>query len=158
MCRVSRSRIEVRRGVRDDADAVCTLAGQLAQSFPLSRTRFHDSYAALLSTDDTCLLVATDADEVVGYLLGFSHRTFYANGPVAWVEEVFVRPQFRARGIGRTIMKAFEDWAVHRHCAVAALATRRAARFYVGLGYEESASYLRKVLPSPGLARNGDDR
>jgi GNAT superfamily N-acetyltransferase len=65
---------------------------------------------------------------------------------VAWVEEVFLRPQFLARGIGRAIMQAFEDWAVHRGCAVAALATRRAVPFYTALGYEESASYLRKVL------------
>jgi GNAT superfamily N-acetyltransferase len=108
------SSVEVRPGAATDAEAVCTLAGQLAQSFP-------------------------------------SRRTFYANGPVAWVEEVLVEPQFRTQGAGRALMQTFEDWAVHRGCAVAALATRRAAPFYVALGYEESASYLRKVLPSPGL-------
>src|SRR5947207_801798 len=145
--RVSRSPVQIRHGTVHDAEPVCDLAGQLAQSFPFSPARFHDSYAALLSTDDACLLVAADGDEVLGYLLGFSHRTFYANGSVAWVEEILVQPRFRAQGIGRALMQAFERWAVDRRCAVAALATRRAAPFYVALGYEESASYLRKVLP-----------
>jgi GNAT superfamily N-acetyltransferase len=147
--RVSRSLVQIRHGAADDAQSVCDLAEQLAQSFPFSEARFHDSYAALLSTDDACLLVAADGDEVLGYLLGFSHITFYANGPVAWVEEILVQPRSRAHGIGRALMEAFEGWAMHRNCAVAALATRRAAPFYAALGYEESASYLRKILPLP---------
>ena len=32
-------------------------------------------------------------------------------------------------------------------CALVALATRRAAPFYRAAGYEESATYFRKVLP-----------
>jgi hypothetical protein len=35
--------------------------------------------------------VAVAGEERVGYLLGFAHLTFYANGPVGWVEEVLVR-------------------------------------------------------------------
>lgn len=141
------SSVRIRYGTADDAEAVCDLAGQLAQSFPFSQARFHDSYAAVLSTDDACLLVAADSDGVVGYLLGFSHRTFYANGSVAWVEEILVRPQARGRGIGRALMQALERWATQRDCVLSALATRRAASFYLALGYEESASYLRKALP-----------
>src|SRR5436305_5105134 len=141
------SPVQIHYGTAADADAVCDLAGQLAQSFPLSPARFHDSYAAVLSTDDACLLVAADSDGVVGYLLGFSHRTFYANGPVAWVEEILVRPQARGRGVGRALMEALERWATQRDCGLCALATRRAAPFYLALGYEESATYLRKVLP-----------
>ena len=139
--------VQVRRGAAEDAESVCDLAGQLAQSFPFSRDRFHDTYISLLSTDHACLLVAADGDALLGYLLGFSHQTFYANGPVGWVEEILVRPEIRGRGVGRALMRAFEDWAAHRGCAVVALATRRAAPFYVALGYEESASYLRKLLP-----------
>jgi GNAT superfamily N-acetyltransferase len=139
--------VQIRYGTADDAETVCDLAGQLAQSFPFSQAQFHDSYATALSTDDACLLVAAGSDGVLGYLLGFSHRTFYASGPVAWVEEILVRPQARGRGIGRALMQAFERWATHRNCVLSALATRRAAPFYLALGYEESATYLRKVLP-----------
>jgi hypothetical protein len=43
-------------------------------------------------------------------------------------------------------MSAFEEWAAGQGCVLVALATRRAAPFYLALGYEESAAYLRKML------------
>jgi len=109
-------------------------------------TSFHLSYQALLTADDAVLLLAVDGQERLGYLLGFQHLTFYANGPVAWVEEVAVHRPYRGRGIGRDLMSAFEQWAGRQGCALIALATRRAAPFYRALGYEESAVYFRKML------------
>jgi GNAT superfamily N-acetyltransferase len=127
---------------------VAALAAELAQSFPFSPERFRVSYLALLAADGACLLLAVDGDESLGYLLGFRHLTFYANGPVGWVEEIVVRGSRRGEHIGAALMGAFEEWAVARDCALVALATRRAAPFYLALGYEESATYFRKVLGS----------
>ena len=149
----------VRPATAADADAVAGLAGGLAQSFTFSRASFDAHYPALLVAGHACLLVAdADADagadagsgECAGYLLGFEHLTFYANDRVAWVEEVFVRGDLRGHGIGRALMTAFEQWAGERGCALVALATRRAAPFYHALGYEDSATYLRKLLPGRG--------
>ncbi len=137
---------QVRRAEAGDAAAVAGLAAGLAQSFPFSRAGFSLSYPALLADGDACLLLAVDGEKRLGYLLGFRHLTFYANGPVAWVEEVFVRGQERGRGVGRALMSALERWAADRDCALVALATRRAAPFYHALGYEESAVYFRKIL------------
>jgi hypothetical protein len=64
---------------------VAALAAELAQSFAFSRERFEASYPALLASDGACLLLAVSGPEPAGYLLGFRHLTFYANGPVAWV-------------------------------------------------------------------------
>ncbi len=140
--------IQVRRARSSDAAAVADLAGELAQSFPFSRAQFDVTYAALLNDDDACLLVAVAGNDRVGYLLGFRHITFYANGPVASAEEILVRAAYRRRGVGRALMEAFEQWAKEQGCSLVALATRRATSFYVALGYEESATYLRKVLRS----------
>ena len=115
-------------------------------SFEFSQERFRASYPALLASEGACLLLAVNGHENHGYLLGFRHLTFYANGPVGWVEEVVVRRQARGLGIGRLLMSAFEHWAAERGCALVALATRRAAPFYNALGYEESATYFRKLL------------
>ena len=142
---------EVRPAEDGDLAAVAGLAGELAQSFAFCAERFRVTYPALLAADGTRLLLAADGPEVTGYLLGFRHLTFYANGPVAWVEEVVVRPGDRGRGVGGALMSAFEQWAVGEECALVALATRRAAPFYRAVGYEESAAYFRKVLP--GQAR-----
>jgi GNAT superfamily N-acetyltransferase len=137
---------DIRRAEPGDADEMAGLAAELALSFPFSREQFLISYPALLATDGACLLLAAPGAESVGYLLGFRHLTFYANGPVAWVEEMVVRERNRGRGIGAALMSAFERWAAAEGCALVALATRRAAPFYLAQGYEESAIYFRKVL------------
>jgi GNAT superfamily N-acetyltransferase len=140
---------EVRPAEDGDLAAVAGLAGELAQSFAFSEERFRASYPSLLADRGARLLLAADGPEVTGYLLGFRHLTFYANGPVAWVEEVVVRPGDRGRGVGGALMSAFEQWAAGEECALVALATRRAAPFYRAVGYEESAVYFRKVLAGP---------
>jgi GNAT superfamily N-acetyltransferase len=144
--------VRIRPATAADADAVAGLAEGLAQSFTFSRASFDAHYPALLAAGHACLLVAVTGagDECVGYLLGFEHLTFYANGRVAWAEEVFVRGDLRGSGVGRALMTAFERWARERGCALVALATRRAAPFYHALGYEDSAAYLRKLLHGPG--------
>lgn len=144
---VSESQVRVRRARAADAGAIALLAGELAQSFAFSREKFDLAYPQLLSARDACLLVAADGDHCLGYLLGFRHLTFYASGPVAWAEEVLVRGGHRGQGTGRALMTAFERWAAGHGCALVALATRRAAPFYRALGYEDSATYFRKVLP-----------
>ncbi|HEX3923001.1 MAG TPA: GNAT family N-acetyltransferase [Streptosporangiaceae bacterium] len=101
-----------------------------------------------LADEHACLLLAEDGDGCAGYVLGFWHLALFANGPVAWVEEIIVRSQQRRSGVGLRLMSAFEEWAAERGCAQVALATRRAAPFYLALGYQESAVYLRKVLPA----------
>jgi len=140
---------EVRQARAGDAGDVARLAAGLAMSFAFSAASFLENYPALLAEDGARLLLAVDGHESIGYLLGFRHLTFYANGPVGWVEEVVVRDQDRGRGIGRVLMDAFEQWAAAEGCTLVALATRRAAPFYRALGYEESAVYFRKVLVTP---------
>ncbi|HEY6787699.1 MAG TPA: GNAT family N-acetyltransferase [Trebonia sp.] len=142
---------EIRRATAEDAETVAYLAKELAQSFTFDADKFRVNYPVLLSkatTDDACLLVAVGGGEQLGYLLGFQHVSFFANGPVAQVEEILVRGSHQGQGIGRALMDEFERWAAVLGCTLVALATRRAAPFYHALGYEESATYFRKVLAS----------
>jgi GNAT superfamily N-acetyltransferase len=141
---------EIRQASADDGDDVAALAAELAQSFAFSRERFRVNYPTLVAADGTCLLLAVNGHEKLGYVLGFAHLTFFANGPVAWVEEIVVRGQDRGHGIGEALMGAFEQWAAAKGCALVALATRRAAPFYRALGYEDSATYFRKILGNQG--------
>ena len=136
----------IRPAVAADVGAVLSLARLLATTFPLDEEAFHRSYSALLATAGARLLVAESGTSIVGYLLGFDHDTFFANGRVAWVEEVMVEASSRRQGIGESLMREFEAWARSRECRLVALATRRAAAFYDAIGYEESAVYFRKIL------------
>lgn len=139
--------VRARAAQAGDRDQVWPLARDLATSFRPERAAFDASFAALLTGPDTLLLVAeTPEREIVGYLLAFRHLAFHANGPVAWVEEIMVDGRARRAGAGRTLMAAAEQWASAGGAAYLALATRRAAAFYLALGYEDSAIYFRKTL------------
>jgi GNAT superfamily N-acetyltransferase len=141
--------VQLRRAEAADEQAVLGLARRFVTSFELSERAFRASFAELLASRDALLLVAADGEQVLGYCLAFDHPTFYANGRVAWVEEITVREDRRGQGIGRILMDGAEACARQRGATLLALATRRAAAFYGALGYEESATYFRKLLQAP---------
>lgn len=136
----------IRKAEHSDADTLFVLVDQFATSFRPEREGFEASLGHLLADDSAHLLVAELDGALIGYCLGFDHYTFYANGRVSWVEEIMVRQDVRRGGVGRALMDDFEAWARSRGSKLVALATRRAAPFYTALGYEESATYFRKLL------------
>jgi GNAT superfamily N-acetyltransferase len=136
----------IRPAELSDSDALFSLARAFASSFTVERPAFESSLSALLQSPDAFIAVASDSGRVVGYVLGFDHHTFYANGRVSWVEEIMVSDDVRRRGIGRQLIERFEQWARTRQSKLVALATRRAAPFYQSLGYNESATYFRRLL------------
>jgi GNAT superfamily N-acetyltransferase len=138
--------ISIRRAEPKDAEAVLALAQALATSFEVQPEPFTTSFETVFHSPDAFLAVAEKEETVIGYLLGFAHPAFYANGSVAWVEEIMVSLAYRSRGIGTLLMESMDEWAKARGCSLIALATRRAALFYSALGYEESAAYFRKLL------------
>lgn len=139
-------RVIIRPAQVADEPALLPLVQRFATSFAVEAQAFAVSFQELLHTSHAHLGVAVLDDRLIGYLLGFEHLTFYANGRVAWVEEVMVQDEHRRLGVGRLLMGDFEAWALARHAQVVALATRRAAAFYTALGYEASATYFRRVI------------
>jgi GNAT superfamily N-acetyltransferase len=139
----------IRRAQGIDRDRLWPLVQGFAMSFRPERSTFDRSFDALIDRDDTLLIVAEVSGAVIaGYLLASHHGTLFANAPVAWVEEVMVVESLRRSGIGRALMAEAERWAAGVPAAYIALATRRAEEFYVILGYERSAAFLRKTLDS----------
>lgn len=108
------------------------LATQFATSFVVDEHAFHAAFASVLHAPDVHLAVAEVDGQIVGYVLAFQHVTFFADGPVAWVEELMVVPHRRQQGIGRWLMQSVEAWVVMHGCRLVALATRRAAVFLAG--------------------------
>lgn len=138
--------IDIRRAGPPNGLAIFLLARAFATSFVVEQAAFERTFAELLTHPEAFMAVAEADGEVAGYVLGFDHLTFFANGRVAWVEEIMVGEVYRRQGVGRRLMEAFEAWATAREAKMIALATRRAADFYAALGYEESATYFRKRL------------
>ncbi len=120
------------------------LAALLAKSYEFDPSAFANSWKALHEDPNAKILVAVEEGKVAGYLLGFLHGVFYANGPVGYVEEILVSESFRGKGLGKDLMTAFEELAKSSGCPQVALATRRAGEFYKAIGYTESATYFKK--------------
>lgn len=81
----------LRPATLNDADALFDLARRFATSFPVQPEGFARSLDAILSSDAARLLVSVGSSgDIDGYVLAFVHPTFFASGPVAWVEEIRV--------------------------------------------------------------------
>jgi GNAT superfamily N-acetyltransferase len=84
------------------------------------------------------VLVACTKGRVVGVAVLAYRLSFGAAGLFASIEDLYVRPDERRRGIGRALLEAVE-----KHCASRAVSyvevqveDEEAAAFYAALGYE----------------------
>jgi GNAT superfamily N-acetyltransferase len=139
--------IEIRPAKAVDVEQLWPLVQDFAFSFRPERSSFERSFSDVVLRTDTLVQVAvTDAGAIVGYLLGSCHGTFFANGPVVWIEELMVNEPARRQRVGTDLVSSAEEWARSLPATYIALASRRAGDFYVKIGYEDSATYFRKTL------------
>lgn len=138
--------MKIRKVQPEDLESVFKLTKLFATSFKIDRELFEISYLNLLSDSSTHFLLAEVNDLVIGYSLGYDHYALYANGRVAWIEEIFVLEEYRRNGVASSLMNEMEKWAISRNAKLIALVSRRAKDFYLSIGYEESAMYFRKLL------------
>ena len=140
---------KIRAASIDDMEQVFLLACDLATSFKVERNKFDKLFQQCLTDQSSLVLVAEENERIVGYLLGYEHNAFFANGGIAGVEELWVVPTYRRNGIGKSLMNECEKWASKRDATLLMVCTRRAGTFYKSIGYEESATYYRKVIKAP---------
>ena len=151
--------IHYRDATAKDAKGIFTLAQSLVTSFTLVEDDFSVNFIGLIKDSNADIIVAEEEGRLVGYVLAFHHLTFYANGVVTWVEELYVVDEYRRSNIGRTLMDMIETRSHQRGSKLVALATRRAGSFYEAIGYTESATYYMKkmigdYLTTPTINRN----
>ncbi|MEB3211139.1 MAG: aminoglycoside 6'-N-acetyltransferase [Leptolyngbyaceae bacterium] len=94
-----------------------------------------------------------------GIAIGFAEaylREDYVNGcetsPVAFLEGIFVRPEFRRQGVARRLCEAIEQWARAQGCSEFAsdvlLENHVSQAMHIHLGFEETERvvYFKKKL------------
>jgi len=138
--------LTIRPAEPDDAQTVFTLLAQFVTSYQPQREAFNRNFLKLIASQQSVFLIASADGQVVGYALGSIAMTLYANGPVLELQELMVSPEHRKRGIGRRLVGAALEQALSAGCAEATVPTRRAQDFYVRLGFEETAVYLKRRL------------
>ena len=141
--------VQIRRAKLADELALFALVRQFPGAALPSNEAFATSLRLKLKDNDALVAVAALDDRLVGYIAGDAHETFYAGGKIAWVDEILVLESERRQGIGRALMREFENWAAGGRCRMVGLATDAAASFYEELGFEPGAGYFKRYL-KPG--------
>jgi GNAT superfamily N-acetyltransferase len=138
--------VKTRPAQTSDASRLFVLVGQFATPTPPDEAVFSDCFRSKLSDPASCIALAERDQLLVGYLSGYCHPAFYASGKAAWVDEVLVTSMFRGQGIGRMLVRAFEQWAQEQGCVLVSLATAGSRGSYERLGYTSKAAYYKKYL------------
>lgn len=136
----------IRKTTNKDAEQVLEIVKKFATSFKTDKEKFYKIYPEIVGDKNISFIVAEEDNQIIGYCLSFHHLTFYANGYVSWVEEIMVNENYRSKGVGKKMMEEVERIAKSMDSKLIGLATRRASNFYEKIGYEESATYFRKLL------------
>ena len=102
-------------------------------------------------------LVACVGDEAAGFALFFTSFSTFAGKPGIYLEDLYVRPQFRSRGLGKGLFLHVAQMAHARGCGRYEWSVldwnQRAIEFYTKCGAEMHADWRRMRVSGQGLAR-----
>jgi GNAT superfamily N-acetyltransferase len=62
------------------------------------------------------VLLAKIADKPIGFALYFTTFSTFLGSPGIWLEDLFVSPDHRHRGIGQALLRAVANIAIKRNC------------------------------------------
>ncbi len=142
--------VEIRRATSRDIGGILPIWGQLAEFHsaldPAFRPapdweREYGAYLrALLARDDALAVVARDGEEIIGYAVGriTTMPAFFAQRQRGYIHDVYVRPEYRRRGIGRRLVEEILAWLRRRGVTLVELtvaAANEAIPFWERLGF-----------------------
>ena len=112
---------------------------------------FADRLRKAVEAGDAEVLAARAEDQILGVALLAYRLNVSAGGLFASVEDLYVRPEARRRGVGRALLQAADERCEDRGISYveAQVEEREAEQFYAALGYEPETSVrvLSRSLP-----------
>ncbi len=104
-------------------------------------------------------LVAESGGEAVGWALFFTNFSTFKGLPGLYIEDIYVRPQFRGRGAGKALLTEVARLAVKRGCGRVEWAVldwnTPSIEFYKGLGAVPLDEWTMYRLTGESLQRLG---
>jgi GNAT superfamily N-acetyltransferase len=103
------------------------------------------------------VLLAEVDGVVAGFALFFHNFSTFLGKPGLYLEDIFVRPEYRGHGIGRAFFRRLAQLALERDCGRLEWAVLNwnepALDFYRGLGATAMADWTLQRLTREGIAR-----
>ncbi|KAB1650503.1 GNAT family N-acetyltransferase [Pseudoclavibacter endophyticus] len=110
--------VDIRHATIADAGTVAQLLHDFNSEFQTptpSADEFATRFRVLLGRDDVLVLLAQHGNTpAIGFALLTLRPTPYGDGPLAQLEELYVRPALRDAGIGSALLRAAIDDVVRR--------------------------------------------
>jgi GNAT superfamily N-acetyltransferase len=133
---------EVREASADDVPLILTLIGELAEYERLSHevVATEDSLQEWLFGDKPVaeVLIAESGTEAAGFALFFHSFSTFLGRPGIYLEDLYVRPAFRGRGMGKAMLVHLAKLAKERGCGRLEWSVldwnEPSIRFYASLG------------------------
>lgn len=143
--------MRIRPAEAADAERVFTLLTGFATSHLPQRSAFDETFPELLrqATAGTAYLLVAESgrdSEVVGYALAFRFPALHTNGPIVELQELMADRASRGRGVGAALVNAVVERGQACGAVEITVPTRRARDYYLRLGFEETAVYLKLRL------------
>ena len=114
------SAVTIRPARPDDAEVLVNLVRELAiyeRLEPYARARPEDFRQHLFGPRPAAeAALAEVAGQPVGFALWYSTFSTFRGRPGLYLEDLFVRPEFRGRGIGKALLALLARLAVERGC------------------------------------------
>jgi len=111
--------LSIRFASPDDAHEICRLVSQLARYEKLEHevvSSFVDFQRTLADPDSNVeVLLASWSAETVGFALFFESFSTFLGKPGLYLEDLFVQPEYRTKGIGTALMMRLLEIAKERN-------------------------------------------
>lgn len=104
-------------------------------------------------------LIARHDNELAGYAIYFFTFSSFVGRPGVWLEDVYVRPEFRKRGIGRKLIETVAQIGAEHNCGrfewTALNWNEHALDFYRKLGARTMDEWVLLRMNAAGLSQLG---
>lgn len=111
--------IYIKEAIKDDVKEINSLLTDLIQDERQYDENINknytvkDYYEQFFEKKDSCIIVAKDENNnILGYGFGFilDYGNVY-NNKIAQLDAVYIKPEYRKKGIARQIIKYFTEWS-----------------------------------------------
>ncbi|MDO4711652.1 MAG: GNAT family N-acetyltransferase [Peptostreptococcaceae bacterium] len=132
----------IRRVVQADREVFCALVDEFyhtdAVLYPIPREYIETTFEEITVSDIYAEgYLFEHEEEVAGYALITKSFSQEAGGRVIWLEEVYIRPKFQGKGIGKEFFGFIEKkHPLKRLRLEVEYSNERAIKLYEDLGYE----------------------
>ncbi len=114
------SKIKIRKATEKDTPLIYSLIKEIAEyeklSYEVVATEEKVKETLFGSKSFAEVIIAEYNNETVGQALFFHNYSTFLAQPGIYLEDLFVKPNFRSKGIGKALLKSLVEIAKERNC------------------------------------------